>query len=95
MAEILHQLVSMTDTEFLGYFVGGLDIMGHRITARVGAVDPHTAVAAGLPVDGRYFVLMVNHGCELPMEFDPGEGLESRMKKVDAAVARWRLLREA
>lgn len=85
----------MTDKEFLGYFVGGLDILGHRITARVGRVDPHTAVEAGLPTDGLYFILMVDHGRELPLEFDPGEDLESRMTKVDAAVARWRLLREA
>jgi len=85
----------MTDIEFPGYFVGGLDIMGHRITARRGTVDPETAGQAGLPGHGQYFVLMVNHGQEIALEFDTGEDLESRMKKVDTAIGRWCLLRNA
>jgi hypothetical protein len=79
---------AMTDEAFLGYFVGGLDILGHRVTARIGKLHPDQGVPAT-----ESFIITVDHRDEIPLEFAPDEPLASRMAKVDAAVERWRILR--
>jgi hypothetical protein len=84
----------MNDLEFLEYFRGGLDISGQRITARRGALAPHVAVSSDLPSDNPFqFSIQINHGPDIPMVFDPGEPLQSRLAKVDAAIARWLMVR--
>ena len=83
----------MTDKEFLGYFVAGLDLNGHRVTARIGRLAAHRAVEASLPSSNpSQFIIQVDHGADIPVVFDHDEHFESRMKRVDDAVARWVLL---
>ena len=80
----------MTDEEFLTYFNGGLDIKGPRVTAQIGSLDAHEAVASGWATTAaRVFLIQVNHGKRLPVTFVPGEGFNERMARVDAAVDRW------
>lgn len=83
----------MTDDAFLGYFVAGIDILGHRVTARIGRLNPGQATEAGFSKAGaNQFVIQIDHRDEVPIEFAPEESLASRMAKVDAAVERWRIL---
>ncbi len=84
----------MTDKEFLAFFSGGLDLKGLRVTARIGEMAAHRAVAASLPTTGPYrFLIQVNHGEDIPVEFEPGEDYSHRMARVDAAVDRWMVLK--
>lgn len=84
------EVKKVTDDAFLGYFVAGLDISGHRVTARIGSLAPHEAVAASLSsTNRRQFIVQVDHGGDIPIVFEPDEDLASRMSRVDAAVERW------
>lgn len=84
----------MTDEEFLAYFAGGLDIQGHRVTARrgnlgvSGLLDPSVRDRNGL-----LFLLRIDFGAEFPIAFTENESRDSRLAKIDAAVTRWRVLR--
>lgn len=81
----------MTDAEFERYLVGGIDIQGQRVTGRVLTPSQHrhtNGTAAEAP-----FVIQINHGDEVSIRFEPDEGLEPRMIKLDSAVQRWLLLR--
>lgn len=84
----------MTDQEFLGYFAGGLDVQGQRVTARFGKLAPEQAIRASLDSSQWQFVIQVNHGDEIPMSFERDEHFSTRMAKVDAAVERWLVLRQ-
>ena len=80
----------MTDEEFLHYFSGGLDIKGQRVTAELGVLEGHEAIASAMTSrPGRIFLIQVNHGQRFPVGFEPREEFQARMAKVDAAVERW------
>lgn len=80
----------MTDEEFLHFFSGGLDIKGQRVTAELGVLEGHEAIATAIATNSsRIFLIQVNHGQRFPIGFEMMEDFQSRMAKVDAAVERW------
>ena len=80
----------MTDDEFLSFFSGGLDIKGQRVTARIGRLDAHEAIASAITTTvSRVFLIQINHGQRIPITFEPGMDFTERMARVDAAVDRW------
>ena len=80
----------MTDEEFLHFFSGGLDIKGQRVTAELGMLEGHEAIASAMTTNSRrIFLIQVNHGQRFPVGFETMEDFHARMAKVDAAVDRW------